>query len=738
MTSPLPRKVHAPKQFALMAALLLASLIWCEAGVAAEKTNAGTTFEEGLARSLALEDAGEFSAAVQMCSDLVVRFPSHPDAAKAQKLLATLRQEKRAAPQLSFAVDKLTSDAAEVRQIALAQLTENPELGAILLRQCVREGSPKGALAAIDILKENGDLKALAACADRLKVEPPGPLAELLIQSIEERFPQPDQPERDALGASLGSLIDVVRTDATLERRNVAGLLLRVLSAKFHGQAHPFDDFLKKPGAFNTLKEYVRRVGASKTREIADWGFAWFDMLGLASANVPIGFTLPTVSASGTVHYVSPYGKAVPPFTSWTTAATNIAPAVDAAAAGDTVAVLAGTYTQTNEILITNAITVMSAGGTDYTNTIVTGCGTGRIFNLTANAVIDGFTIRNGTCAAQGGGVLMTDGTVRHCLLTQNTAISGGGGGLCLLNGLVTNCVISSNTALADGSGGGILMLGGLVANCQILDNHATGGGDSGGGGIGIVANTLAGANVSSCLIAGNTASGSGGGVNINSWSGPQLVQNCIFSNNLDVNGVSAGYAMFTGVFSNCMAVGNRNGGIGLRDGGRSIRCLIRNNTGAGASYRGGTFQNCLICNNTGDGVRCCFGGSVEHCTIADNGGCGVVLNGNGKATLMNNIICSNATGCCSGDDLANTAWHNNCTSAAIPAGAVLSSNIVANPQFAAPASGNYHLLPSSPCIDAGMDLTARGVTTDIVGIHRPLRNGFDIGCYEEPDAARH
>jgi len=40
----------------------------------------------------------------------------------------------------------------------------------------------------------------------------------------------------------------------------------------------------------------------------------------------------------------------------------------------------------------------------------------------------------------------------------------------------------------------------------------------------------------------------------------------------------------------------------------------------------------------------------------------------------------------------------------------------------------NYHLLPNSPCVDAGIDL---GVTEDISGAPRPQGAGFDIGAFE-------
>ena len=54
--------------------------------------------------------------------------------------------------------------------------------------------------------------------------------------------------------------------------------------------------------------------------------------------------------------------------------------------------------------------------------------------------------------------------------------------------------------------------------------------------------------------------------------------------------------------------------------------------------------------------------------------------------------------------------------------------SIVGLPQFVDPANQDYHLLASSPAIDAG---TNTGVATDYDGIPRPQGAGYDIGAYE-------
>jgi predicted outer membrane repeat protein len=56
-------------------------------------------------------------------------------------------------------------------------------------------------------------------------------------------------------------------------------------------------------------------------------------------------------------------------------------------------------------------------------------------------------------------------------------------------------------------------------------------------------------------------------------------------------------------------------------------------------------------------------------------------------------------------------------------------SSLAGDPRFVAPGSGDYHLLKSSPAIDAGT--AAGGITVDFDGEARPQDGGFDIGFDE-------
>lgn len=50
---------------------------------------------------------------------------------------------------------------------------------------------------------------------------------------------------------------------------------------------------------------------------------------------------------------------------------------------------------------------------------------------------------------------------------------------------------------------------------------------------------------------------------------------------------------------------------------------------------------------------------------------------------------------------------------------------------FVNPAADNYHLLPNSPAVNAGMDLRSYGITSDLDGNPRPYGAAFDVGAYE-------
>ena len=276
---------------------------------------------------------------------------------------------------------------------------------------------------------------------------------------------------------------------------------------------------------------------------------------------------------------------------------TELQAAIDAAEAGTTVYVQAGTYfgnfTMKEGVNVSGGWNEGFTAQTDYA-TILDAKANGRVLHqaaaFTTLTVWSNLTIQNGKFTAQqtdkaGSGVFLCDkGQVKHCLIQNNLFDATSG----------------------EASGGGVYENG--YTTSVLVDD---------------------------CIIRGNTAS-HGGGVRICG-----VIQNSIIENN-------------TTTINAC-------GGVQLHYGGAMYNCIVRGNTGkdtGGVRLTGTkacTVANCLIVGNTATGT---IGGvSVEgglqniyNCTIVGNnqkstnstGRCGVRINVNADAPFYNNIVCGN------------------------------------------------------------------------------------------------
>ncbi len=161
---------------------------------------------------------------------------------------------------------------------------------------------------------------------------------------------------------------------------------------------------------------------------------------------------------------------------------------------------------------------------------------------------------------------------------------------------------------------------------------------------------------------------------------------------------------------------------------------VIRNGSvgilgGTGDSPTHATIRNNIIVGNKASGLRFC-GGAIENNTIVGNGsgGIGAGLD-NCNGTIVNCIIWGNGSG---SQLLDSSVPGYSCIEGWSAEG---EGNIADDPRFVSPGDGNFRLLPSSPCIDAGENLPWCLFGTDLAGRRRTVYGGkgfyVDIGAYE-------
>jgi hypothetical protein len=377
----------------------------------------------------------------------------------------------------------------------------------------------------------------------------------------------------------------------------------------------------------------------------------------------------------------------LPPYLDWSTAATNIQDAVDAAVAGDSIIVSNGIYnsggrvvygTTSNRVVINKSVTVESLNGPSATtivgfNNFAPAYRAGRCVYLTNGVFLSGFTLTSG------GGANAQQSDLVH-------EKSGGGAWCEAPSAVISNCIVMSSSAQF-GYGGGVF--GGTVVNCLLATNSAFGGG-------GAASNTL----LNCSLLKNNSLAGLGGPQNgLGGGAFNSTLSNCLLTANTALSGGGAN----GGVLFNCVLSNNVASNGGGATSNRLYNCILENNVAhanGGGTYSS-TLCNCTVVSNTASaGGTAMWGGSATNCIFYYNG---------------------------AGLNLQDTISIAYCCANPLAGG---SGNFTNVPLFVNLAGYDFHLQSNSPCINSGNNAYVT-VSTDFDGNPRIVGGTVDMGAYE-------
>ena len=464
----------------------------------------------------------------------------------------------------------------------------------------------------------------------------------------------------------------------------------------------------------------------------------------------------------------------------WAEAYVGIDAALAAAGADDTVLVASGTYAVSATLEPAKAGLVIqsaniSTGEPDPEGTVLDGGGSVRIMNVKAKRVtVSGFTFANGYCAGSGAAALRLESgntaqyfCVSNCVFRGN---SSGGDGTCVYtytnkDGTIADCVFTNNTMTVTGGGAAYgcaiyTQMNAenadnriLVRGCDFRDNTIVAGLSRGS-----VVSAARAIVLDGCTFGQNSftrdgtssSANEGGYVRVGGYS---EIRDCTFTGEAISSAGYGTYLQLTGaghsVVSNCQftAISESAAGFGIvHVSGNATEFHDCSFTGCSAkghllfilSKSGHLFRNCLFAGNSNPsgGIihqQGCTGYTIESCTFAGNSDAKNALVNGGATPCTNLLVNPIFTAPIETPTAVKTVVASNCCMTALLGGEHDSGNIASSdPGFKRPLHGNYRLLSTSPCVDAGLALAwMTAERLDLSGKARVAGAAPDIGCHE-------
>lgn len=391
--------------------------------------------------------------------------------------------------------------------------------------------------------------------------------------------------------------------------------------------------------------------------------------------------------------------------------ALTIQSAIDQSQSGDAVWVLPGTYRE-NLDFKGKDITLRAFGGSAR-NTIIDGGNQAPTITLTQGesrqARIENLTITGGN-GVHGGGLRIESAapTLRGLILRGNVASTAGGA----IGGKLSAPARATSP---------------LVVDCLFENNRTAASAQAGGAAVGFVGDLLAAVQPQPeflrCIFLDNQGGEQGGAVHFQAFGTPRF-DRCIFARNQDSSksaGERVGGAAFnvqlrtTLTATNCRFYANESQGAAVVKTYQGA-AVLRNCTAVG--NRGGT---ALLASQPTRG-RPLAASSIEahNCILWQNASLELETSPPSYASLTTHHC---------------VLSPNQSYDTGVKLGAGM---LTVDPKLANPENWTHHLLPGSPCIDAGSSVAAGGLAQDMDGEARVQGAAVDIGADEfDPQGVR-
>jgi PKD repeat protein len=377
----------------------------------------------------------------------------------------------------------------------------------------------------------------------------------------------------------------------------------------------------------------------------------------------------------------------------------------------DIIQILQGTYVGNFIYASTESFGVTIEGGytsdctsrvVDPANTVLDGNAAGNVLVLSCpdhavEFVVDGVTLQNGNTSNKGGGLFVK---------TYNGEVT------------LTNNTINGNSA---SDGGGVYVYGSGYSSTTITltNNTINGNSASDGGGVYVYGHSSTTVILANNTITGNSA-GYGGGVDVYS-STVTLTNNTINENSAEYGGGVDAHGSTVTITNNTInenSAGWYGGGVDAH--GSTV--TITNNTIAGNSAGdiGGGVDVSLGINSTTSHIY----NNIIYNNIASLNGNDLFIENDENGDFIKSLV-----------NLYNNDFDQSTsgTYIQVPFSIDPSNLDNLNPLFVDATNGDYHLIESSPCIDAGDNSAPALPANDKDGYPRIMNGIVDMGAYEYP-----